>query len=229
MTTSEPEREASLYRYVAAWLRNDRLSCFHTALDTGTRYGRIDVVGLRDTGGDVSGRHEVIAVEVKLGNQPFLAAAGQAAGYGVFANRCYLAERWAEKPSYADDHLEMASRLGIGLLAVTPGRRRVVEMLAAPHVEPVERFRLMLIEHLGFSVCSLCGSVFQRGDSSRFKANVRSGQGALKRAIRDDKGLMYWLWDAAKRVPDDRPLNYRRRYLCRDCVQSVFADLVPPD
>ncbi len=41
--------------------------CFKTGLNTGLKYGRIDVVGVRDIGDDLSGEVEIIAIEVKRG------------------------------------------------------------------------------------------------------------------------------------------------------------------
>ena len=72
--------EQELYSSVESFAQS-RLSCFSTAVDTGLRAGRIDVVGLRDTGGNLEGSGEVIAIEVKRGQQPFLTAIGQAASW----------------------------------------------------------------------------------------------------------------------------------------------------
>jgi hypothetical protein len=56
------------------------------------RFGRIDVIGIRDIGGDLSGEVETVAVEVKRGSTPFANACGQTYGYSVYANRVYLAD-----------------------------------------------------------------------------------------------------------------------------------------
>ena len=40
-------------------------SCFHTGIEKGSKDGKIDVVGLRNTVGDLGGHTEVISVEVK--------------------------------------------------------------------------------------------------------------------------------------------------------------------
>jgi hypothetical protein len=69
-----PER--ALYPTVARWLCR-HFACFRTATNKGLRHSRIDVVGVRDTGGDLSGEVEVIAIEVKRGSFPFANAAGQ--------------------------------------------------------------------------------------------------------------------------------------------------------
>lgn len=83
--------EAALYPQVARWARK-RLGCWEVALDTGPKMGRIDVVGLRDMGAiDLAARTEVLAIEVKVGTASFAKSAGQALGYSVMADRCYLA------------------------------------------------------------------------------------------------------------------------------------------
>jgi hypothetical protein len=47
--------EFDLYPKVEAWLKH-RQRCFATGINTGLKASRIDVVGLRDVGGDLSGR-----------------------------------------------------------------------------------------------------------------------------------------------------------------------------
>lgn len=53
------------------------------SVNTGTTYGRVDVVGLRQTPGDHSVDTELICIEVKRGKDPVLKAMGQAYGYSV--------------------------------------------------------------------------------------------------------------------------------------------------
>src|SRR5437870_13771626 len=81
--------EKTLYTLVARWMRRHFL-CFRPAINKGLRYRRIDVLGIRDMGGDLSGEVETIAVEVKRGSTPFSNACGQTLGYRVYANRVYL-------------------------------------------------------------------------------------------------------------------------------------------
>ena len=68
--------EKDFYPRVAQWAAKS-LGCFHTAIDAGLKRGRIDVVGLRDVGGNLSGRSEVVSIEVKHGKQPFATSIGQ--------------------------------------------------------------------------------------------------------------------------------------------------------
>src|SRR4051794_14223094 len=107
--------EKTLYPLVARWMRQ-RFLCFRLAINKGLRYSRIDVLGIRDVGGDFSGEVETIAVEVKRGSTPFTNASGQALGYRVYANRVYLAD--VRDEPFNQDEILIASTLGIGLIQI---------------------------------------------------------------------------------------------------------------
>jgi hypothetical protein len=216
-----------LYPYVESWVKR-RFKCFVTGQNTGIRFGRIDVVGVRDTGGVFSGSTEVISVEVKGGNQPFATAAGQAHGYSVYAERCYLADVRSAAATFSDDELEIASRLGIGLLRIAG--KRVYEVLSAPTGSPIERLQLQVVSKLGYAPCTVCGSLFRYGDTPSNEARIRrynQAGAALTKAVEEEKGLVYWLGDVADRSPTRTSSGYiyHRRYICRDCVNGIFGSL----
>ena len=54
--------EKELYPIVARWLSRHH-HCFKTAINTGLLHSRIDVVGVRDVGGDHSGEVETISIQ----------------------------------------------------------------------------------------------------------------------------------------------------------------------
>lgn len=184
------------------------------------RTGRIDVVGLRDLGGRLSGIGDLISVEVKLGGR-FANAAGQAHGYSVYAHRCYLALPRSGRRPYNADEVEIATRLNIGLLAITG--RNVSEILSAPRHEPVERLHLLVLDGMGWAQCAICRTWFDRGTTFTGVMRASQRRGPEQAAVKD-KGYMYWLWDVADRQRrDDKTANiYHRRYLCRDCVNGLF-------
>jgi hypothetical protein len=147
--------ERTLYPLVARWVRR-RFLCFRLEINKGLRYSRIDVLGIRDVGGDFSGEVETLAVEVKRGSTPFTNAAGQTVGYRVYANRVYLADL-RDKP-FDPDELMIASSLGIGLIQIKS--KKCHEVLSSPVYQPIPRLQLRLFESLGLGKCQLCGSLF---------------------------------------------------------------------
>src|SRR4051812_12565036 len=107
--------EKTLYPMVDRWMHR-HFRCFRTAVNKGLRHGRIDIIGVRDIGGDLSGEVETIAIEVKRGAFPFANGCGQALGYKTYANRVYLADK--RQDSFTTDELHIASHLGIGLIQI---------------------------------------------------------------------------------------------------------------
>jgi hypothetical protein len=217
--------EKDYYPWVARWAQQT-LGCFETGTDTGLRHGRIDVVGLRDTGGRLSGRAEVVAIEVKRGTQPFATSIGQASGYSIYADRCYLAE--FRRRGFVGEELSIAAQLGVGLIRISGSKRlRIAEVSSAPLRAPLEGLRLEVIEKLHHSLCTICGALFRRGERRNFRANVvgqQSSQRHVQRAVEQEKGLVYWLEEQAKRSPDSKKdVIYHRRYVCPDCIQALFA------
>ncbi len=219
--------ERDLYPRVERWLKA-RYECFATKVDVGIRHGRIDVVGLRDVGGELSGTGEVVSIEVKPAGRPFATAAGQARGYSVYANRCYLASGRSSRPTFTDDEIEIATQLGIGLIAIK--KTGLVEALSAPRHEPVERLQLLVIERVGYSLCAVCHSFFRRGTrDGSWDRVTRSGSSAGPvRAAERGRGYMFWLDEVAdrnRRRSSVRDVIYHRRYLCPDCVENLFWEL----
>lgn len=223
--------EVDLYPAVERWVKR-RFGCFATGTNTGIRYGRIDVVGVRDTGGVFTGSTELVSVEVKAGRQPFATAAGQAHGYSVYAERCYLADVREGRERFSQDELDIAAALGIGLLAIRP--RGIEEVLTAPIGQPIDRLQLQVLAQLGHGVCTICGSVFAlgtgRGSWSRMRRQNQQGT-ALPKAVAEEKGLVYWLEEVGVRsgkVTVDGYV-YHRRYVCPDCAWGLFASQLPAD
>lgn len=209
---------------VEKWVKR-HLSCWQTGINTGPRVGRIDVVGVRDVGGDLSGRSEVIAVEVKAGTQVFTTAAGQAHGYSVLADRCYLADYRPGRDAFSADEMLIAGRLGIGLAAIR-ANNRVDEILTAPPGVPIEELRLQVLGKVGLAECRLCGTLFRysEGGTGRGRQLVTraEGVGDLAKAAQSERGYMWWLNQAAEeRDQRGRQYNYWRRYLCPDCARAL--------
>lgn len=220
-------READLYPIVERWMRR-HFHCFKTVVDKGLRYGRIDVLGVRDVGGDLSGEVETIAIEVKKGITPFAKASGQTLGYRVYANRVYLAD--LRKESFTTDEIHIASNLGIGLIEIRG--RTCREILSSPYYQPITKLNLGLLESISIGKCRICGSFFETGNSqfNRYSyTNLTSVN--MRQAILKEKGLMFWNYEASHRknkfhaARAKKDTVYDRRFICRECVEVVFAPL----
>lgn len=211
-------KEREYYPAIERFARS-RLGCFTTAIDTGLRIGRVDVVGLKDTGGRLDGSGEVIAIEVKRGRSPFLTSIGQAAGYSVLADRCYLADIRAG--SFTDEEIEIAQELGVGLIAISGTQRvRVSLELRAPRSTSVTALRAELIERLHYSTCTICNSFFERGEPGNFRARVEWKD--IDKTAKTGKGFMYWLEEQDERSSDSSTYVYTRRYVCPECVTALW-------
>jgi hypothetical protein len=222
MSAKPNQREARFYKTVERFLRV-RFGCFDTAQDTGTRYGRVDVVGIRDVGGRLGGEVEVVAVEVKGGNQASNTATGQALGYSVYAERCYLADLRPSTQPYSLEEIDIASRLGVGLLAIH-SKGDPTEVLTSPLHTPLPRMRAEIIEKLGYSKCVACGSVFKQGEPGQWGKYVSR---SIRKALDQEKGFVFWLDELNERRDVPHVYNYMRRYLCRDCVWNLYHELIP--
>ena len=210
-------KERDLYPAVERFAKST-LGCFTTQVDTGTKLGRVDVVGLKDVGGRLDGEGEVVAIEVKRGRSPFLASIGQAAAYSVLADRCYFADI---RDGWTDEEIEVAQELRVGLLTLSGGSRpRVRVALNAPRSTSVTSLRAELIERLHYSVCTICRAFFRRGEPGRFRQHVATS--SPKAAAGSDKGFMYWLEEQDSRSGNDSALLYTRRYVCPGCISALW-------
>lgn len=198
--------------------------CFRSACNVGLSYSRMDIVGVRDVGGILSGEIEVICIEVKRGTEPFATASGQALGYSVYANRVYLADFRAD--GFKPAELEIASHLGIGLIQLSENRCK--EVLSSPFHDPIPRMSLELIARLALAKCQLCGTVFECGrDRQNRLSNVTKEN--LPLAVAKKKGLVFWLRALSDRKKKlgigrgDDGFTVEKRFVCPECVQQFFA------
>lgn len=224
-------KEAKLYPVVEKWMQKHFL-CFKTAINTGLRHGRIDVVGVRDVGGSLSGEIEIISIEVKRGTEAFATASGQALGYKIYANRVYLAD--IRDDSFSHDEITIASHLGIGLIQIKNGK--CTEIISSPFYVPMISHNLSVIEKLALGKCQMCGSFFELGDlKSKYSRWRNVSRANVDKAVHDEKGFMFWNYEVAKRKDKIgiRQVNYdttyERRYICPECVSTFFEDTIERD
>lgn len=204
-------KESDLYPDVRNFL-DSTFKCVWSAIRAGTGQGVVDVLGVRHLAGNLASAEEVVAIEVKRGNEPFLKAAGQALAYSVIAHRVYLAERKVYRQAFTDDEKLIASRLGIGLIEVRRSGCR--EVLSSPVHDPIPHICLQALLHLGVAKCVLCGCLFERKNTSR----------KLARARQERRAYCYWLLNHAASRGDSRKYCYDRRFVCPDCVQGMMIE-----
>jgi len=215
--------EKDLYPVVQRWLKR-QYRCFAAGINTGLRYSRVDVFGLRDVGGDLYSEVESIVVEVKRGTQPFATASGQTLGYRVYANRVYLAD-FRDTP-FTQDEIQIASHLGIGLIQIRG--QRCIESLSSPYYRPLPKFAMALIEKLQYGKCQLCESIFLIGKGPN-KTYGNVSRENLKNAIEQERGLMFWNREVAERKRkaglrhSEDGSTFERRFICPDCIAYVFS------
>jgi hypothetical protein len=210
-------KEASLYPCVEDLLSSDAFGCFKTGQRVGTSFiGIADVVGARDVGGDVCGDIEAIAVEVKTNTSNFGKILGQALGYSLFANKCYLAVYFSEDNAFSLEQKELATRLGVGLMEIRKmyNALKCSEVLTSAYHEPhPHQFETLLRRGLSLVKCASCG-LFVDVTSAHATQSISE-------AVSKDK--VYFSW----RVPDRKLLfskrrlgDWRRTYFCNDCVKE---------
>lgn len=223
-------QEADLYPLVERWMRK-HFRCFKAKVNVGLKYSRVDVLGVRDTGGDLTGEIETFAIEVKRHTGVFATSSGQALGYQVYVNRVYLAAV-TESSGFKRSELDIASHLGIGLIQIKGARCR--EVLSSPHHRPITRMYTELLECMALGKCQLCGTFFDIGDAEKGGnrwSNVSREN--LEKALANEKGMMFWNRELAERKSklgiraSKDGTTHERRYICPDCIYYFLAQIAP--
>jgi hypothetical protein len=221
------KREPVLYPQVAQWVRKHFL-CSKTAINKGLRYSKVDIIGVRDVGGELSGEVQTIAIEVKREGSPFATTTGQTLGYSVYANWVYLAEE-REEP-FTIDERDIASHLGVGLIQIIGSKCN--EILSSPFHTPIGRLNLRLLEQLGIGQCQFCDSFFEMGDTDNHWSRLMRGEEpyeVIVEARESKKGIMFWNMEVAERkrkihlTDVEKGASKERRFICPECLAGLFT------
>lgn len=216
--------EKTYYPIVAKFLEK-QYQCFLSAVNTGLRHSRADVIGIRDIGGDLTGEIETIIVEVKRGSEGFATCSGQTFGYTVYANRVFLADKRTD--GFSEEEIQIASHLGIGLIQID-NKNKCSVVLTSPYYKPMTRLNSSLLEKMRLAKCQLCESYIEIGDEKNRYTKVSKEN--FNKAITDDKGLIFWNRELSDRKArhgiriGKENTTYERRFLCSDCV-TLFGQL----
>jgi hypothetical protein len=221
--------ETNLYKRVESFA-TDHFGCHTVKQQIGTKFGKVDVVGLRLPLGDFATTSELIAIEVKEERTTFLSAVGQTRAYAIFAHKCYLAVRKRFKARFTPEEKDIAAQLGIGLIEIRTGECH--EVLTSQAFSPQDRYVLQVMNKLDFFICAICGGAYPKQDicdinnTREIDLQAYPGyRGQMRKAILTRKNIRYWLYELARLKRDKRWYIYDRRHICKDCV-SIFASLV---
>ena len=140
------------------------------------------------------GTAELIVIQVKLSKAVFLKSIGQAWGYSLTADRCYLAVYCPH--GFTQSETEMAAQLNIGLIQIRDKDRcRVI--LSSPQHRPLRHHKLALMRKLKYVECALCQPPVKREQASS-----------------------YYLDRSAARIATN---TRERRYICTDCTPDAAS------
>ena len=222
--------EKDLYPIVDKFLR-EKLRCIITGINKGTKYGQVDVLGLRERKSDLAHQAELVAVEVKKGGKPsFLKSIGQAFAYSLYAHRVYLA--WDKE--FTPEEIDMAYKFGVGLISISISQRPRVNLITSSSEFKPERYHLLhIIDKLDYFECTICHSYYPKpsnkviaiNDEAICLAEDEEYSGKFSDAIVSRRPAVYYLFKLAENHRDDRDYVYDRRYLCEDCC-SIFSSLI---
>jgi hypothetical protein len=221
--------EARLYKSIEDFVYR-HFGCHAVKQQVGTQFGKVDIMGLRETSGDFAAGGELIAIEVKEENAAFLTAIGQAFAYSLYAHRCYLAVRKRYGNKFTPDEIDIATQFGVGLIEIKNNKCNVI--LTSKSFAPQEKFILHILDKLNLFKCTICSGIYHQKDV--FSVNQPGPidlkkkskyVGRLKDAIGERKNVRFWLYELYNLRKDKRAYVYDRRFICKDCV-SIFASVI---
>ena len=226
-------RERELYPNVEKFLINV-FGCSRTKINTGTKYGHIDVLGLRERRSDFASQTELVAVEVKRGDTRFLNFIGQTVGYSLYAHRVYLAWEKGNRKSFTQEEIDIASKFGVGLLSISE-KGKVTRISSSAEFAPEKYHLLQAIRKLGYFECTICRSYYPEESVVRINdkgpINIEeepSYRGKLNKAIVERRPVLYHLYHLAEIREDERKNTWDKRFFCKDCC-SIFASVLPDE
>ena len=200
----------------------------------GTKYGHIDILGLRERRSDFASQTELVAVEVKRGGSGFLSFVGQTIGYSLYAHRVYLAWERNSGESFTFEEIDIASKFGVGLLSISK-EGEITRVTSSAEFAPENYHLLQVIQRLGYFECTICQSYYP-GES--FVPINKGGlintedepkyRGKLNKAIMGRKQARYWLYHLAEIREDERKDIRDKRFICKDYC-SIFSSILPDE
>ncbi len=153
--------ESDYYPFIADFIKK-KYNCLNVGINRGyLSLGLVDVIGAYEVGGRFLNDLELIFVEVKTSTNSFGKSIGQALGYSVYGERCYLGVPFKDDDTFTDEQVFMADHLGVGLIRVQiDGSKRPngisVPLVSRRHV-PIPGHKMYLLRSIGIAQCHACG------------------------------------------------------------------------
>lgn len=180
-------------------------NCIKTGTNKGNLIlGLVDVLGAYEISGDFHNDIEAVCVEVKTTTHSFGKSIGQALGYSIFVERCYLATAFEEGKTFSPDQLFIAGHLGAGLIRIEvdadgrPIEDQIRTLLTSTRHSPIPSQKAQILNSLGITSCILCGIYGLRDKMNLIKRKTGSV------SVFERKGI-------------------RRMYLCNDCYLCIIS------
>ena len=171
---SEKEYYPAIESYI-----NNQFHCISTAKNKGYRsLGLVDIIGAYDVSSAFYNDIEVVVVEVKTSISSFGKSIGQALGYSIYGERCYLAITFSNNDTFQEDHKYIANHLGVGLIRVPIDSQGVaitdqIEMiLSSKKHEPILAQKHYMLNSLNISQCRMCDIYYKNESMQDITWNV---------------------------------------------------------
>jgi len=144
--------------------------------------GTPDFLGIKDRRGVSDNRVEAVTVNFEGEKESVQAALGEVLGYSFFAHRCYLAVFGSSRNDpLSPEELELARKLGVGVIEVSGGEGRCREVVVSDYHEPLRPLGFKNLGALESYSCSVCGRrIFRLDRDRRFEFEEAGGPGASK-------------------------------------------------
>jgi len=170
--------EADYYGVIEQYIQK-KFNCISTSTNKGyVPLGLVDVIGAYTTSSEFYNDLEIIVVEVKKTAASFGKSIGQALGYSIYGERCYLAITFEGNESYNDDQMYIANHLGVGLIRVPMDKhKRTIEreieiiLTSKKHV-PIEAQKRYMLNTIGISRCNMCEIYNPTEQMNRINRNI---------------------------------------------------------
>ena len=176
--------DESLYRVLRDYIHEElKCSIVGRKVEGEAASGIPDFLGIKDKRGVSDNKVEAVAVKLDVMKPSLDDAIGEVLGYSLFAHRCYLAVFGADSTrSLSGEDVNLARKLGVGLVEVDAGKGKCREAVVSNYHEPLKPLGFENLKLLENYRCSICGrTIFHLDMRGRFEFDLdRAGVSGCK-------------------------------------------------